>query len=128
MIDNTHGGSSNFKDPGVIVEYDCGFINNIITATKDVTVPVMGGSVAAITGAAKFGETLTADVSGITYTQRVDNVPTTSGIATESLSQMRRVQATSLTTDDMGAAITVNGHRRRYTCDRQREQAHQLVR
>ncbi|NOU87227.1 hypothetical protein GC102_15745 [Paenibacillus sp. LMG 31460] len=34
-VNNTHGGSSAYKDPGVIVEYNSGVIN-IITATKDV--------------------------------------------------------------------------------------------
>ncbi|MFJ7733511.1 S-layer homology domain-containing protein [Lysinibacillus sp. NPDC097231] len=33
-VENTHGGSSSYKDPGVIVEYNSGAIE-IITATKD---------------------------------------------------------------------------------------------
>lgn len=106
-VDNTHGGSSAFKDPGVIVEYNSGFINNIITATKDVTVPTMGGS-AVISGAAKFGETLTADLSGVTYTPSTsDNVPTyqwyRDGVAITNATGSSYM----LTADDMGAAITV---------------------
>ncbi|KQO10669.1 S-layer homology domain-containing protein [Paenibacillus sp. Leaf72] len=34
-VNNTHGVTSQYKDPGVIVEYDSGVIN-VITATKDV--------------------------------------------------------------------------------------------
>ncbi|WP_405154552.1 S-layer homology domain-containing protein [Paenibacillus sp. FSL K6-0108] len=34
-VNNTHGGSSAWKDPGVIVEYNSGVITNI-TATKDI--------------------------------------------------------------------------------------------
>lgn len=35
-VDNSHGGSSGYLDPGVIVEYNSGTID-IITATKDLT-------------------------------------------------------------------------------------------
>lgn len=106
-VDNTHGGSSIFKDPGVIIEYNSGAISNIITATEDVTLPAMGGSVA-ISGAAKFGETLTADLSGVTYTPSTpDNVPTyqwyRDGVAITNATG----SSYTLTADDMGAAITV---------------------
>ncbi|QYR21257.1 S-layer homology domain-containing protein [Paenibacillus sp. sptzw28] len=67
----------------------------------------MGGSVA-ISGAAKFGETLTADLSGVTYTPSTsDNVPTyqwyRDGVAITNATGSSYM----LTADDMGAAITV---------------------
>ena|GEM_PF-812383 len=36
-VNNTHGVTSPYKDPGVIVEYNADEISNIITTTKDVT-------------------------------------------------------------------------------------------
>lgn len=36
-VNNTHGVTSPYKDPGVIVEYNTDAISNIITTTKDVT-------------------------------------------------------------------------------------------
>jgi len=36
-VNNTHGVTSPYKDPGVIVEYNAGQINNIVIATKAVT-------------------------------------------------------------------------------------------
>ncbi|MFM9281104.1 S-layer homology domain-containing protein [Paenibacillus jiagnxiensis] len=35
-VNNTHGGSSAYKDPGVIVEYNAGVISDVIMATTDV--------------------------------------------------------------------------------------------
>ncbi|MBT2761264.1 S-layer homology domain-containing protein [Paenibacillus sp. ISL-20] len=106
-VDNTHGGTSNFKDPGVIVEYNPGVISNIITTTQDIQLPVMGGSVT-IDGTAKVGETLTANVTGITYTPNTtDNVPTfqwyRNGVAIPNATGL----SYTLTADDVGAAITV---------------------
>ena len=67
----------------------------------------MGGS-AAISGAAKLGETLTADLSGVTYTPSTsDNVPTyqwyRDGVAITDATG----SSYTLTADDMGAAITM---------------------
>lgn len=106
-VNNTHGGSSAFKDPGVIVEYNPGVISDIITATLDIKLPVMGGSVT-IDGTAKVGETLTANVTGITYTpDTTDNVPTIqwyrNGVAIPNATGL----SYTLTADDVGAAITV---------------------
>ncbi|QOS81887.1 S-layer homology domain-containing protein [Paenibacillus sp. JNUCC31] len=105
-VNNTHGGSSAWKDPGVIVEYNSGVITNI-TATKEIGLPSMGGSVA-ISGVAQVGQTLTADLSGITYTPDTsDNVPTyqwyRNGVAITNGTD----SSYTLTADDLGTAITV---------------------
>lgn len=104
-VSNAHG--SGYKDPGVIVEYNPGVISDIITATLDIKLPVMGGSVT-IDGTAKVGETLTANVTGITYTpDTTDNVPTIqwyrNGVAIPNATGL----SYTLTADDVGAAITV---------------------
>lgn len=52
-VNNTHGGASAFKDPGVIVEYNSGVIN-IITAKKDVAT---GGIYASAGATASQGST-----------------------------------------------------------------------
>lgn len=107
-VDNTHGGSSAYKDPGVIVEYNSGVISNIITTTKDIKLlPVMGGSVT-IDGIAKAGQTLTANVTGITYTpDTTGNVPTyqwyRNGVAITNATG----SSYTLTADDLGATITL---------------------
>lgn len=48
-VNNTHGGSSAFKDPGVIIEYNSGVIT-IIRDTKDVP-SVSGGGIVSVTAA-----------------------------------------------------------------------------
>lgn len=106
-VNNTHGSSSGYFDPGVIVEYNSGVISNNITATKYIGISEMGGSVG-ITGVAKVGETLTADLSGITYSPDTsDNVPTyqwyRNGVAITNATGSSYM----LTTDDFGSAITV---------------------
>ncbi|MGE7825596.1 S-layer homology domain-containing protein [Paenibacillus sp. NPDC093718] len=106
-VNNTHGGSSAYKDPGVIVEYNSGVISDFITATQDIELPVMGGSVT-IDGTAEVGETLTANVTGITYTPNTtDNVPTIqwyrNGVAIPNATGI----SYTLTADDVGTAITV---------------------
>ncbi|SFF26261.1 S-layer homology domain-containing protein [Paenibacillus algorifonticola] len=106
-VNNTHGNSSGYFDPGVIVEYNSGVISNNITATKYIGISEMGGSVG-ISGVAKVGETLTADLSGITYSPDTsDNVPTyqwyRNGVAITNATG----SSYTLTADDFGAAITV---------------------
>lgn len=107
-VNNTHGGSSAYKDPGVIVEYNSGVISNIITTTKDIKLlPVMGGSVT-IDGIAKAGQTLKANVTGITYTPNTTgNVPTyqwyRNGVAITNATGSNY----TLTADDLGATITL---------------------
>ncbi|WP_189030355.1 S-layer homology domain-containing protein [Paenibacillus albidus] len=106
-VNNTHGGTSGYFDPGVIVEYNSGVISNRITATKDIVLPEMGGSVK-ISGVAKVGQTLTADLSGVTYTPgTTDNVPTyqwyRNGVAITNATG----SSYKLTADDFGAAITM---------------------
>lgn len=107
-VNNTHGGSSIYGDPGVIVEYNSGVISNIITATKVIgLLPVMGGKVT-IDGIAKAGQTLTANVTGITYTpDTTGNVPTyqwyRNGVAITNATG----SSYTLTADDLGATITL---------------------
>ncbi|MBT2289440.1 S-layer homology domain-containing protein [Paenibacillus albidus] len=106
-VNNTHGGSSAYFDPGVIVEYNSGVISNKITATKDIVLPKMEGNVK-ISGVAKVGQTLTADLSGVTYTPgTTDNVPTyqwyRNGVAITNATG----SSYKLTADDFGAAITM---------------------
>ncbi|WP_282940457.1 cadherin-like beta sandwich domain-containing protein [Paenibacillus sp. RC67] len=103
---NIHG-SGTYKDPGVIVEYNPGVISNIITATKNIKLPVMGGSVS-INGTSKVGQTLTANVTGITYTPNVTgNVPTyqwyRNGVAITNATG----SSYALTANDLGGVITV---------------------
>ncbi|WP_438496564.1 S-layer homology domain-containing protein [Paenibacillus sp. IHBB 3054] len=106
-VNNTHGGSSAYFDPGVIVEYNSGFISNSITATKDIVLPEMGGSVG-ISGVAKVGQTLTADLSGVTYTPgTTDNVPTYQWYRDGVAITNAKGSSYTLTADDFGAAITV---------------------
>ncbi|MFC6457501.1 cadherin-like beta sandwich domain-containing protein, partial [Paenibacillus vulneris] len=103
---NIHG-SSTYRDPGVIVEYNRGVISNI-SATKVIGLPVMGGSVT-IDGTAKVGQTLTANVTGITYSPNTTtgNVPTyqwyRNGVAITNATG----SSYTLTADDLGAVITV---------------------
>ncbi|NEW07314.1 hypothetical protein GK047_15010 [Paenibacillus sp. SYP-B3998] len=106
-VNNTHGSSSGYFDPGVIVEYNSGVISNNITATKYIGISEMKGSVG-ISGVAKVGETLTADLSGITYSPDTSgNVPTyqwyRNGVAITNATG----SSYTLTADDLGAAITV---------------------
>ncbi|MCR8635249.1 S-layer homology domain-containing protein [Paenibacillus radicis (ex Xue et al. 2023)] len=106
-VNNTHGGSSAYKDPGVIVEYDSGIISNIITATQDIALPVMGGSVT-INGVAKVGQALTANVTGVTYTPNTTgNVPTYQWYRNGVPITNATGSSYALTVDDMGAAMTV---------------------
>ncbi|MHA6531636.1 S-layer homology domain-containing protein [Paenibacillus sp. BAC0078] len=106
-VNNTHGSSSGYFDPGVIVEYNSGVISNNITATKDIGVSELRGSVG-ISGVAKVGETLTADLSGITYSPDTSaNVLTyqwyRNGVAITNATGSNY----TLTADDFGADITV---------------------
>ncbi|MEK8217013.1 S-layer homology domain-containing protein [Paenibacillus sp. FSL L8-0463] len=106
-VNNTHGGSSVYFDPGVIVEYNSGVISNSITATKTIVLPEMGGSVG-ISGVAKVGQTLTADLSGVTYTPgTTDNVPTYQWYRNGVAITNAKGSSYTLTADDFGAAITV---------------------
>jgi len=105
-VKNIHGSGA-YQDPGVIVEYNSGVIGDIITATKDIVLPVMGGSVT-INGIAKAGQTLTADTTGITYTPNpTGDVPIyqwyRNGVAITNATG----SSYTLTADDMGEAITV---------------------
>lgn len=100
-------GSGVYKDPGVIVEYNPGAISDIITATKVIELPKMGGSVT-IDGTATVGQTLKANVTGITYTpDTTGNVPSyqwyRDGVAISNATG----SSYTLTADDLGAAITV---------------------
>lgn len=106
-VNNTHGNSSGYFDPGVIVEYNSGVISNNITATKNIGISELGGSVG-ISGVAKVGETLTADLSGITYSPDTSaNVPTyqwyRNGVAITNATG----SSYTLTAEDFGAEITV---------------------
>ncbi|WP_240418512.1 S-layer homology domain-containing protein [Paenibacillus periandrae] len=104
-VTNVHG-SGTYKDPGVIVEYNSGFISNIITATKVIELPVMGGSVT-INGVAKIGQALTANVTGVTYTNTIGNVPTYQWYRNGVPITNATGSSFALTVDDIGAAITV---------------------
>nr|WP_186382040.1 S-layer homology domain-containing protein [Paenibacillus terrae] len=79
----------------------------ITIRTPNADLPLMGG-VVSISGTAKYGETLTADVSGITYTPNTtENVPTyqwyRDGVAIEGATN----ESYTLTEDDIGKAMTV---------------------
>lgn len=108
-VNNTHGVTSSYKDPGVIVEYDFGIIN-IIATSKEVasfSTGSMGGSVA-ISGTAQVGQTLTANLSGIIYTPNTtEDVPTyqwyRDGVAIPGATSA----SYELTEDDIGKPITI---------------------
>ncbi|MFD0697550.1 S-layer homology domain-containing protein [Paenibacillus sp. GCM10027628] len=77
------------------------------TSTVTAVLPVMGGS-ATISGTAKVGQTLTADLTGITYTPSTSgNIPTyqwyRDGVAIASATD----PSYAVTADDVGSAITV---------------------
>ncbi|WP_307438338.1 MULTISPECIES: S-layer homology domain-containing protein [unclassified Paenibacillus] len=79
---------------------------DVKTTTVTAALPVIGGSVA-ISGTAKVGQTLTVDLTGITYSATTNDNPTyqwyRNGVAIASVTG----SSYALTADNIGAVITV---------------------
>ncbi|WMT41205.1 S-layer homology domain-containing protein [Paenibacillus sp. D2_2] len=101
---------------GLTPDTDYTFVTRVKSPASDVSVgttirtnalPVLGGTVT-ISGTAKYGETLTADLSSVTYTpQVVGDVPTYQWKRNGSAIGGATSTSYTLTQDDIGKVITV---------------------